>query len=137
MTKSTGVGKGHHRWVAGSACIDCGYPMRPAYKKAAAAPGTRQHVGKGRCSRCYSVVKRYPKVEFTRLLIEQSGRCAACGDPMVGLREPVVDHCHETGEVRGLLCVRCNVAEGMLLGLPERATRLAAYMAANQRSELL
>lgn len=39
----------------------------------------------------------------------QKGRCAICGK---SLEPPCVDHCHETGRVRGLLCVGCNTAIG-------------------------
>jgi hypothetical protein len=48
--------------------------------------------------------------EFVRMVDEQEGRCAICG------AEPdvlVVDHCHETDVVRGLLCRWCNVGLGM------------------------
>jgi hypothetical protein len=40
------------------------------------------------------------------MLIQQSGLCAMCNKPM---KDPVVDHDHETGKVRGLLHHRCNV----------------------------
>lgn len=130
MSSSRGVGRGY-RPMTRTHCVDCGHPMRSARKKLADAPGTRQHVGGGKCSRCYSVAARYPEADFTQMLIAQSGRCAACGDPMVGEREPAIDHCHETGRVRGLLCIRCNSAEGMLLGSPERAVALADYMKRN------
>jgi hypothetical protein len=43
--------------------------------------------------------------EWGALLVAQSGRCAICSDPMP---DPHVDHCHETGAVRGLLCSACN-----------------------------
>jgi len=48
------------------------------------------------------------------LLKLQEGRCAICGEPD-GLRgRLVLDHDHETGKLRGLLCDRCNRALGML-----------------------
>lgn len=38
------------------------------------------------------------------------GQCALCGE-----REArVIDHCHETGQVRGLLCHKCNMGLGAL-----------------------
>lgn len=38
-------------------------------------------------------------------LIAQSGLCAICDVQMV---EPATDHDHDTGKVRGLLCLTCN-----------------------------
>ena len=39
----------------------------------------------------------------------QGGRCGACGLPGLKL---YLDHDHETGATRGLLCAGCNLAEG-------------------------
>jgi hypothetical protein len=67
---------------------------------------------------------------YASMLATQRGRCAACGDemPTSGRRGVCVDHDHDTGEVRGLLCAHCNLAEGYLRGSPLRAERLAAYL---------
>lgn len=52
---------------------------------------------------------------WTRMQLEkQGGICPLCAQP-VDLsipRQAVVDHDHETGEVRGVLCRSCNSAEG-------------------------
>lgn len=41
------------------------------------------------------------------MMAEQGGVCWICSSDFGG-RELYVDHCHETGAVRGLLCSRCN-----------------------------
>lgn len=50
---------------------------------------------------------------YSRMLAEQGGRCAICSttDPR-GKGVFHVDHCHDTGVVRGLLCHNCNVGLG-------------------------
>lgn len=52
--------------------------------------------------------------QYEDLLKDQGGRCAVCkGECRTG-QQLAIDHCHETGEVRGLLCNRCNRAIGLL-----------------------
>ena len=46
--------------------------------------------------------------KFDALVVSQNGRCAICGDR----DELVVDHDHETGCLRGLLCQHCNTGLG-------------------------
>jgi hypothetical protein len=54
--------------------------------------------------------------EMNRLIAQQKGRCAICAEtPRPGKNSPcpwTVDHCHETGRVRGLLCGDCNRTVG-------------------------
>lgn len=52
--------------------------------------------------------------EYEDMLVKQSGVCAICGKPEQTDRSLAVDHCHETGFVRGLLCVKCNTGMGNL-----------------------
>lgn len=48
--------------------------------------------------------------DYDAMLADQCGVCALClRDPGYRLH---VDHNHETGEVRGLLCAKCNAALG-------------------------
>lgn len=58
-------------------------------------------------------------LEYRKLHVAQGGVCAICGkeefviNPRTGVpRELAVDHCHETGETRGLLCTNCNKGVG-------------------------
>jgi hypothetical protein len=50
---------------------------------------------------------RIRKEDFEALFLAQNGNCAVCS-------KPHVDHCHKTGVVRGLLCLRCNHLVGWL-----------------------
>lgn len=46
--------------------------------------------------------------EFDQMLVDQDGVCAVCGGVQSNGRRLAIDHNHETGEVRGLLCDSCN-----------------------------
>lgn len=50
--------------------------------------------------------------DLQHLLELQAGGCAICKEKF--LKTPHVDHDHESGRVRGLLCRACNTAIGML-----------------------
>ena len=85
-----------------------------------------------RCKDCQSAVKKemaayYRKKhleykygltpeEYQEMLEAQNHRCAICGISEVHAENSrlCVDHNHDTGEVRGLLCKKCNQAIGLL-----------------------
>jgi hypothetical protein len=48
-------------------------------------------------------------VPYEEWVREFGERCGICGEPPKGRRLDR-DHCHATGEMRGLLCHRCNRA---------------------------
>lgn len=57
--------------------------------------------------------------EYNDILDSQDGVCASCGhleegSNQYGYVSLAVDHDHATGKRRGLLCMRCNRALGML-----------------------
>jgi Recombination endonuclease VII len=53
--------------------------------------------------------------EYDTILLAQGGGCGICGGPPNGRGVHYhVDHDHDTGRVRGLLCNRCNHAVGLL-----------------------
>lgn len=56
------------------------------------------------------------QLDFDQMLVEQNYSCAICRDDGVSGHHGLlhVDHDHETGRVRGLLCNRCNLALGYL-----------------------
>jgi hypothetical protein len=54
--------------------------------------------------------------EYDAMFDEQNGKCAICNteEPGGKYKHFAVDHCHETGKVRGLLCGNCNTGIGLL-----------------------
>lgn len=95
----------------------------------------RKHKGHGLCNACYQATPerreaakrrtdsqhyyrrkhlwttyRMTLDEYDRLLAEQGGVCAICGNPPKGDTSNLdVDHDHTTGVTRGLLCRGCNI----------------------------
>lgn len=51
--------------------------------------------------------------QYNQMFVDQQGCCAICGIPKSDLSVKLfVDHDHQTGEIRGLLCKQCNFALG-------------------------
>lgn len=62
--------------------------------------------------------------EYLEMLRGQNGVCAVCGDD----GKLHVDHDHETGRVRGLLCGSCNRALGLLKDNVDSLSRAIDYL---------
>ena len=86
--------------------------------------------------RKYSLPTKYgiTTAVFAEMLLAQGGKCACCNQQFVfeGRKSdrPCVDHNHKTGEVRSLLCGRCNLSAGNVLDSSVRAQQLATYLKA-------
>jgi hypothetical protein len=75
------------------------------------------------------------KAEYDAMLEKQNGVCAICYEAEVfvnkktgKLQEFSVDHDHKTGDVRGLLCVRCNRMLGYARDNKEILSRAITYL---------
>lgn len=64
--------------------------------------------------------------EFDAMLREQGYRCPGCQTYI--LDDAQVDHCHDTGKVRGLLCRNCNTGLGQFRDNPATLARLIVYL---------
>lgn len=64
--------------------------------------------------------------DFAGMVRAQEGRCAVCGESPE--RSLHIDHDHDTGAVRGLLCNSCNLALGFLKDSPAVVERMLAYI---------
>lgn len=66
--------------------------------------------------------------DYDVMLAAQGGGCAICGAPPSESRRHHIDHDHETGVVRGLLCSNCNTAMGRFGDDPERLMEALRYL---------
>ncbi len=80
--------------------------------------------------------------QFDQMLKDQGGGCAICKRPETGksrtkkIKSLSVDHCHDTGEIRGLLCFDCNVSLGKMGDSPERLEAAARYIRSHHAPKL-
>jgi hypothetical protein len=111
-------------------CRTCGEikPHSVWHRNATASDGLST-----RCKACRAIQGRgdhlkrkygITEVERDELIASQMGICCIC------LAAPAahVDHCHETGRVRGVLCFSCNAALGQFKDRPDAIRRAAAYV---------
>jgi hypothetical protein len=71
--------------------------------------------------------------EYERIFEAQGGVCALCESPPTPGISLHVDHDHGTGEIRGLLCVRCNNALGLFREDPDLLKRAARYVTSDAK----
>ena len=88
-----------------------------------------------RARRRYHLKKTYgiSLEQYEQMFTEQKGVCAVCKLPEFRIKRGSyksldVDHNHDTGQVRGLLCSACNSSLGLLSEDPERILALFDYV---------
>jgi hypothetical protein len=114
---------------------------RQSWCKPCAARGSREDYAKHKASPQRLAFKRNKEyrrlygitlADYDEMFAAQDGVCATCGSPDPGVKHDHlhVDHCHETGRVRGLLCRRCNSVIGYVHDNPDTLRRMADYLEA-------
>jgi hypothetical protein len=71
---------------------------------------------------------------YESMLASQGGVCAICGGVSVSGRRLAVDHDHDTGLVRALLCDTCNASIGFARDDPSLLDRMAQYLRMHGRT---
>lgn len=84
-------------------------------------------------SRAYFRLRNYgiTPEEYDKKVEEQGGCCFICGERPTGTGNRSmlhVDHDHDSGEVRDLLCGNCNTSIGTIREKPEIARKIADYL---------
>ncbi len=62
--------------------------------------------------------------QYETLMRESGGKCQLCGSD----QRLCVDHCHNSSVVRGILCLRCNVAAERFDNVADFATLMVKYL---------
>lgn len=121
-SKNTKDGKGYR-------CKECDKEVRKDSRSRSKA--TQEGYGRRKIAWTYGISVE----DYDRMLSDQGGKCAICGtDNPLGEGNTTarrsfsfsVDHCHDTGKVRGLLCNTCNRGLGFFrdrVDLLQKATR--------------
>jgi hypothetical protein len=65
-------------------------------------------------------------VDYNQMLSEQDGKCKIC---KAEVKRLVVDHCHTSKRIRGLLCHKCNTGIGLLKESKNIMTEAINYLA--------
>jgi len=66
--------------------------------------------------------------EWLKMWEIQDGQCVICGKPFQNPSDACVDHNHDTKEVRGLLCRKCNFGIGYFNDDPELMAEAIEYL---------
>ncbi len=92
--------------IAVTCCKDCSNTIQRQWRSG--------NVEAKEQARYHRLQRRYDlhKEAFEVLYDSQGGKCAICRGEFPSYSKACVDHCHHTGKVRGLLCVKCNSGIG-------------------------
>lgn len=92
-----------------------------------------------RCERDARYFRNYGRTydELFQMYQYQWGECPICDKPLLFGRTTRVDHDHDTGAVRGILCNECNLALGHLKDVASAGVWAAFYLirTADRQSE--
>jgi len=109
-----------------SACKECEKAKKRAAYKASNGNG-REMVYEVNLRRRYGITL----AEYKAMVAAQDGCCAICGErPEARMH---VDHDHDTGMIRQLLCPPCNAALGGARDRPDLLRAMADYLERHQR----
>ena len=107
-------------------------------KYAATQAAFRASGGKRRADRKSHLKRKFGLTveQYDAMLANQAGGCGICGKPLRSDISLHVDHDHETGRIRGLLCFTCNNALGDFEDDPVLLRAATAYVEGPTVSEL-
>ena len=86
----------------------------------------KERVKFNKIKRVYDITKE----QYNDMLQQQNNCCAICSVSAESQRDKtlVIDHCHSTGKIRGLLCHSCNTAIGLFKDNKDSLMKAYSYL---------
>ena len=118
-----------HPYKNGRDCTDCGvFKLASEFNLERDVKASGGVTMRAQCRPCREHIKWKSFIQRTYgitaedyydMLADQNNSCAICNSETVNSSRVssgklFIDHCHDTGKVRGLLCAKCNNAIGLL-----------------------
>jgi hypothetical protein len=119
------VRKTHRPGKPVSQCTACKVEINKAYR-VANKDKVLETERRSKLKKTYGITP----AQYDQMLAEQNAQCAICSAKKTGGRTKLffIDHCHNTGRVRGLLCMRCNTGLGLFLDNPKFLLNAISYL---------
>jgi hypothetical protein len=133
-----------HPHKEGRVCTSCGEYKTAEHFNRYREPRAKYGVTvNGKCKPCTykaklpgEIKRRYGITleQYWEIHEAQGGGCAICGCEHSQNKRSTdylplfIDHCHDTGQVRGLLCSKCNQALGLMNDSPDLLEQAAQYL---------
>lgn len=94
-------------------CKKCRYAHIKAWREAIKTNNPEHHKRLVKKRAAYAAYKNYGLTleQYETMIKNQNNHCYICNKP--SNKRLFIDHCHETGKVRALLCYKCNTVLGM------------------------
>lgn len=111
-----------------SRCKSCMQELRQQW-----AVDNQEHLNEWRRKNWVTAGRRLKRRGATQKLYDQlyeiqQGRCALCREPEEKFAWLCIDHDHDTGRIRGLLCPNCNRGIGLLRDNADLLRKAAEYI---------
>lgn len=132
-----------HPYKNGRHCTDCGvFKLASEYHLERDVKAVGGVTMRAQCRPCREHIKWKSFIQRTygitaedyyNMLADQDGKCAVCeseevNSSRISSGKLFIDHCHDTGKVRGLLCSKCNHAIGLLNDDTDLLHKAIAYL---------
>ena len=102
-------------------CVQCGRRFFSEYKKKICSDTCRNERQK---STYMHKTHGITSGQYEKMLIEQEAKCLICKK----IKRLVIDHCHNDGHIRGLLCSNCNSGLGYFADSVENFENAILYL---------